>query len=137
MHNSLMCFYRNLNLGHATKARANKVVGQEGSSGVKENVKEWTFTLLRELSLWELESRGTLESLKNKCKGQNPMDWGFAIAMCGFSNSGWANWGAISCNWKLVLANIFHSKIYMLRMGWFGCSLIHWHIPNCRCKHVS
>jgi len=38
-------------------------------------VKEWTFTLPRELSLWELESRWTLKSLKNDCRGQNPLDW--------------------------------------------------------------
>jgi hypothetical protein len=31
---------------------------QTRSLGVKESVREWTFTLLRELPLWELESDG-------------------------------------------------------------------------------
>ncbi len=49
-------FCHNLSLGLATKARACKVVGQEGSPGVKENVREWTLTLPKELPLWEVES---------------------------------------------------------------------------------
>jgi hypothetical protein len=40
-------------------------------------VKEWTFTLPRELSLWELESRWTFKSLESDCKGQNPLYWRF------------------------------------------------------------
>jgi len=45
-----------------TKAKAYKVAGQEGSPGVKESVREWTFTFPKELPLQE-----------NDCKGQNPM----------------------------------------------------------------
>ncbi len=40
---------------------------------MKESVREWTLTLLKELPLWELESRWTPECLKNNCKHQNPM----------------------------------------------------------------
>ncbi len=40
-----------------------------------ESVKEWTSTLPSELSLWELESQWTPESLENDCRGQNPLDW--------------------------------------------------------------
>jgi hypothetical protein len=47
---------RNLSFGLVTKARACKVAGQEGSPGVKESVREWTFTLPRELPPRELES---------------------------------------------------------------------------------
>jgi hypothetical protein len=42
---------------------------------MKESVKAWTFTLPRELPLWE--SWWTLESSEGDCKGQNLMDWGF------------------------------------------------------------
>jgi hypothetical protein len=37
-------------------------------------VTEWTHTLPSGLSLWELESRWTLESLEGDCKGQNSLD---------------------------------------------------------------
>jgi hypothetical protein len=43
--------------------------------GVWVSVREWTFTLLSELPLWELESWWTPESLKRNYKGQNPLDW--------------------------------------------------------------
>jgi hypothetical protein len=47
---------RNFNLGLATKARACKVAGQEGSPGMKESAREWTLTLPKELPFWKLES---------------------------------------------------------------------------------
>jgi hypothetical protein len=56
-----------------TKARAYKVVSQEGSPGMKESVREWTLTLPKELPLWELESRWTPNCSESDCKGQNPM----------------------------------------------------------------
>jgi hypothetical protein len=62
----------NPNLGLLTKANACKVVGQEGSPGVKESVKEWTVTLPKELPLWELESQWTPEYLESDYKNQNP-----------------------------------------------------------------
>jgi hypothetical protein len=40
---------------------------------MKESVKEWTFTIPKELSLWELESRWTLECSESDYKGQNLM----------------------------------------------------------------
>jgi len=43
--------------------------------GVQESVREWTFTLLSELPLWELESRWTLESSESNFRGQNLLDW--------------------------------------------------------------
>jgi hypothetical protein len=58
-----------------TKARVYKVAGQEGSPRVKESVREWTFTLPRELPFWELEFRWTSKFLESDCKGQNPLDW--------------------------------------------------------------
>ncbi len=64
----------NLSLGLTTKAKACKVASQEGSPGMKESVREWTLTLLKELPPWELESRWTLECSESECKGQNPMD---------------------------------------------------------------
>jgi len=45
----LIC--RNLSLGLATKARVDKVAGQKGSPGMKESVREWTFTLPRQFTL--------------------------------------------------------------------------------------
>jgi len=42
---------------------------------VKGSVKEWTFTLPRELPPWELESQWTSKCSKNDCKGQNLMNW--------------------------------------------------------------
>jgi len=63
---------RNLNLRLMTKVRACKVVGQERSPRVKESVREWTFTLPRKLSLWELESWWILEYLESDRKGQKP-----------------------------------------------------------------
>jgi len=48
---------------------------KRGSLGVKKNVREWTFTLPRELPPWELESRWILECSENDCRGQNPIDW--------------------------------------------------------------
>ncbi len=39
-------------------------------------MREWTLKLPSELPFWELESQWTLESSKNDCKGQNPLDWG-------------------------------------------------------------
>ncbi len=68
-----MC--RNLSLGLVTKVRACNVASQEGSPGVKESAREWTFTLTKELPLWELESWWTPECSENDCKGQNPMAW--------------------------------------------------------------
>jgi hypothetical protein len=68
-----MCY--NPSFGFMTKARACKVAGQEGSPGVKESVREWTFTLSKELPLWELESRWILKFLERDCRGQNQMDW--------------------------------------------------------------
>jgi hypothetical protein len=50
---------------------------KRGNSRVKKSVREWSLTLPRELSPWELESWWTLECSKSNCKGQNSMDWGF------------------------------------------------------------
>jgi hypothetical protein len=65
----------NPSLGLATKARGCKVAGQERSSRVKESVREWTLTFLKEFPLWELESQWTFECSKGDYRGQNPMDW--------------------------------------------------------------
>jgi hypothetical protein len=40
------------------------------------SVREWTFTLPRQLPLWEMESRWTPETSKSDCKNQNPMACG-------------------------------------------------------------
>jgi hypothetical protein len=66
-----------------TKAKgACKVVGQEEAQelhrmlfGVYESVREWTFTLPRQLPLSEMESQRILESLEGDFKGQNSMAW--------------------------------------------------------------
>jgi hypothetical protein len=42
---------------------------------VQESVREWTFTLLSEFPLWEVETQWTSESSKSDCMGQNPLDW--------------------------------------------------------------
>jgi hypothetical protein len=59
----------NPSLGLATEAKAYKGAGQEGIPeshlmllGVQESVREWSFTLPKELSFWELESRWTPKS---------------------------------------------------------------------------
>jgi hypothetical protein len=70
---NIQYLYYNPSLGLTTKARACKVASQEESPGVKESVREWTFTLPKELSLSELESRWTPKCLESNCKGQNPM----------------------------------------------------------------
>jgi hypothetical protein len=44
--------------------------------GVQTNVREYTFTLPRELPHWELESRWTPESSEGDCRGQKSMVWG-------------------------------------------------------------
>ncbi len=38
-------------------------------------MKEWTFTLPRELPFWELESQWTPKFLERDCRGQNSMNW--------------------------------------------------------------
>ncbi len=43
--------------------------------GVQKSVREWTLTFPRQLPLWELEPRWTLESLESDCRGQNSLDW--------------------------------------------------------------
>jgi len=43
--------------------------------GMLKSVKEWTLTLLSELSFWELEFQWTLEYSKGNFRGQNPLDW--------------------------------------------------------------
>jgi hypothetical protein len=43
---------------------------------VQKSVREWTLTLPRELPLWELESRWTLNFLESDRRGQNSLDWG-------------------------------------------------------------
>ncbi len=75
-----------LALGSQPRQRACKSEGQEGSlgvtfmlPGVQKSVREWTLTLSRELSFWELESRWTLEWTsefsESNCIGQNSLDW--------------------------------------------------------------
>jgi len=39
-------------------------------------VREWTLTLPRQLSLWEMDSRWTPKTSENDCRGQNPMACG-------------------------------------------------------------
>jgi len=39
-------------------------------------MREWTFTFLRQLPLWEMESRWTPKTLESDCKGQNSMACG-------------------------------------------------------------
>jgi hypothetical protein len=40
------------------------------------SVKEWTLTFPRQLPLWEMESRWTLETSESNCRGQNPTTYG-------------------------------------------------------------
>ncbi len=72
----------NPSFGLATKARACKGEGQEGSPGVTshapgsvEECEGMNPTLPNELPLWELESRWTFKSSKSDYRGQNPLDW--------------------------------------------------------------
>jgi hypothetical protein len=69
-----------LALGSRPKQRGCKVVSQKGAreslqmlSGVQESEWEWTFTLLKGVQLWELESRCIPESSKRDFRGQNSM----------------------------------------------------------------
>jgi len=39
-------------------------------------MREWTFTLPRQLPLWEMESRWTSKTSESDCRGQNPMACG-------------------------------------------------------------
>jgi hypothetical protein len=66
--------YCNPNLELTIKARACKVAGQKGSLRMKESVREWTLTLPRELSFWELQSQRTPKFLKSNYRDQNPLD---------------------------------------------------------------
>ncbi len=72
LHHFMCC---NPSLGLATKARACKVAGQEGSPRVKKSVREWTLTLPKEFPFWEVESWLSPKCSESNCKGQNPMDW--------------------------------------------------------------
>jgi hypothetical protein len=68
----------NPNFRLAPNARACKGASQEVTShapGSVGYVREWTFALSSELSLWELESQWTPEFSENNCRGQNPLDW--------------------------------------------------------------
>jgi hypothetical protein len=76
------CLCRNPSLELVIKAGGCKVAGQEEAweschmfPGVQESVREWAFTLPRELPPWELESRWTPECSESDCRGQNKMDW--------------------------------------------------------------
>ncbi len=71
---------RNPNFGLVTKARGCKVVGQEKDLGVTsrtpgsaKSVKEWTFTLPRELPCWELESQMDSRIFKARLHGSKPI----------------------------------------------------------------
>jgi hypothetical protein len=59
---------RNPSFRLMTKARACKIARQKGSQGVKESVRERTFTLSKELPFWELEFRWTLKCSKSDVK---------------------------------------------------------------------
>jgi hypothetical protein len=52
-----------------------RLQAKRGSPVVKEIVREWTFTLPRELPPWELESWWTPECLESNNKGKKSMDW--------------------------------------------------------------
>jgi len=86
MHDVMYCvpsiqFCRNPSLGLATKAkRGYKVAGQEEAReshhilpGVQESVREWTFTLLRQLPPWKMDSQWTPKISKSDFRGQNAM----------------------------------------------------------------
>ncbi len=97
---------RNPCFGLATKAKVYKVVGQEWGSGVTshaprsaksaKSAREWTFTLPSELPLWELESKGTLESSKCNCKGQNPSIWRIFNIIAKLLKHGCLKWAHIT-----------------------------------------
>jgi len=63
-----------LALGSRPRQGLTRLRTKRRSPGVKESVREWTFTFPKELPPWELESRWTLECLESNCRGQNPMD---------------------------------------------------------------
>jgi len=80
-----------LALGSRPKQRGYKVAGQEEPQesrqeeaqkshhilpGVLERVREWTLTLPKQLSLWEMESQWTFETSESDFRGQNSMDYG-------------------------------------------------------------
>jgi len=72
---------RNLGLGLATKAkRGCKVAGQEEPeshitySREFKKVREWTLTLPRQLPLWEMDYRWSLETSESDFNSQNLMD---------------------------------------------------------------
>jgi hypothetical protein len=61
-----------------TKARVCKGWAQKSHfmiPRVQKSVREWTFTLLSELSFWELESQWIPEFLEGDYRGQNSLDW--------------------------------------------------------------
>jgi hypothetical protein len=68
------CNCHNPSLGLTTKARACKVVGQEGGPGVWESMR-MDIQTPKWAPFWELESRWALEFLERNCKGQNPSHW--------------------------------------------------------------
>ncbi len=69
IHWDLSCCNPSLRL--TTKARACKVVAKRRSVGMKASVREWTFTIPRELPHSELESRWTPKCSKSNYKNQN------------------------------------------------------------------
>jgi hypothetical protein len=64
-----------LALGSWPRQGVARLLAKKGNPRRKENVREWTPTLPRELPPWKLESRWTPECLESDCRGRNPMDW--------------------------------------------------------------
>jgi hypothetical protein len=59
-------------------------------------MKEWTFTLPRQLQLWEMESRWTPETSESNCRGQNPMACGVLYIIGKFLERRCLKWARIA-----------------------------------------
>jgi hypothetical protein len=60
----------------AKRKSENHIIYSQECKKVWESVREWTLTLPRQLPLWEMKSRWTLETSETDFKGQNSMACG-------------------------------------------------------------
>jgi len=74
-------------------------------------VREWTLTLLRQLPLWEMESRWTPKTSESDLKGQNSMDCGVLYIIGKLLEPKCLNWARIA---HLDIWNVSYGQ----KKGW-------------------
>jgi hypothetical protein len=123
-----------LALGSRPKQRLAKVRAKREARECG-RVWEWTLTLPSELPFWELESRWTLESSKNDCKGQKAI-WMWALwrgtkytirgKVVASPKSGpwWVLWVRV-CPWLVLAPKVLQQCTNQL-IAWFCAGSCEW-----------